>query len=330
VVFPLLAIAATFGPIAVAAVGVGRQVRALLNSFTWGFSIASSTLVGQALGRGDEPIAEAYGREITRLSAVVYVLVVAVVVAAARPIASVFVDGPADVDLATAFVRVAALSVLPLGVDGSVTGALRGAGDTRVPFVATMLGLYVVALPVAWLGTVTDGRERPPVPVGPLESGQPLLPSERRGLTGPDRDRPDLTDPGDRRSGANARATAAGAARHGRETAPRNGRNVRRNRGSRSTRRRGRRGRPGHGARGPPPRARVRGDPRRRGSPNGPERDRDRDRGPSSSRRTASNDATSTSGPSPSHVTTTTTSATRPRSPAATTRRSSVPRPTVP
>jgi putative MATE family efflux protein len=154
VVFPLLAIAATFGPVAVAAVGVGRQVRALLNSFTWGFSIAASTLVGQALGRDDEPVAEAYGREITRLSVVVYVLVAVVVFAVARPIASVFVEG-ADVDLATAFVRVAAVSVLPLGVDGSVTGALRGAGDTRVPFAATMLGLYVFALPTAWLGTVT-------------------------------------------------------------------------------------------------------------------------------------------------------------------------------
>jgi putative MATE family efflux protein len=154
VVFPLLAIAATFGPVAVAAVGVGRQVRALLNSFSWGFSIASSTLVGQALGRGDEPIAEAYGREITQLSVVVYVVVAVVVFALARPVASVFVEG-ADVDLATAFVRVAAVSVLPLGIDGSVTGALRGAGDTRIPFVATMLGLYVFALPTAWLGTVT-------------------------------------------------------------------------------------------------------------------------------------------------------------------------------
>ena len=154
VVFPLLAIAATFGPVAVAAVGVGRQVRALLNSFTWGFSIASSTLVGQALGRDDEPVAEAFGREITQLSVVVYVLVAVVTFTVAEPVASVFVEG-SEVDLATAFVRVAALSVLPLGIDGSVTGALRGAGDTRVPFLATMLGLYVFALPIAWLGTVT-------------------------------------------------------------------------------------------------------------------------------------------------------------------------------
>jgi putative MATE family efflux protein len=154
VVFPLLAVAATFGPATLAAIGVARQVRNLLNSFSWGFSIAASTLVGQALGSAEESLAEAYGREITKLSLLVYVGGATVVVAFARPIATVFVDGPA-VALTATFVAVAAVSAIALGVDGSVTGVLRGAGDTRIPFVATLCGLYLVAVPVAWLGTVT-------------------------------------------------------------------------------------------------------------------------------------------------------------------------------
>jgi putative MATE family efflux protein len=154
VVFPLLAIAAAFGPVAVAAVGVARQVRALLNSFSWGFSIAASTLVGQALGRADEPEAEAFAWGITRLSVVVFVVVAVVVTGLADPVASVFVE-PGEVALTGAFVAVAAVSVVPMGVDGALTGTLRGAGDTRVPFAATLVGLYLGALPVAWLGTVT-------------------------------------------------------------------------------------------------------------------------------------------------------------------------------
>ncbi|WP_435064795.1 MATE family efflux transporter [Halobaculum sp. EA56] len=154
VVFPLLAIAATFGPVAVAAVGVGRQVRELVGSFSWGFSIAASTLVGQELGRGAEAEAEAYGAGITRLSALVYVVAAAAVFAFAAPIAGVFVDDPANLSLSADFVRVAAVSVVALGVDGSVSGALRGAGDTRVPFLATLAGAYLAALPLAWLGTV--------------------------------------------------------------------------------------------------------------------------------------------------------------------------------
>lgn len=154
-VFPLLAIAAAFGDVAVAAVGIARQVRELLNSFSWGFSIAASTLVGQALGGDDEGEAEAYGREITKLSVLVFVAVGVGVFAFAEPVATVFVDSQTDVALTAAFIAVAAVSVVPLGIDGSLTGVLRGAGDTRVPFAATLVGLYIGALPVAWLGTVT-------------------------------------------------------------------------------------------------------------------------------------------------------------------------------
>ncbi|ESS11883.1 MAG: putative efflux protein, MATE family [uncultured archaeon A07HR60] len=155
VVFPLLAVAASFGSVAVAAYEVGRRVRALINSFSWGFSIAASTLVGQRLGAGDEAGAAAYGREIIRLSVVVYLLAAAAVILARVPIAQIFVEDPAAVSLGAVFVTVAALSVITMGVDGSATGTLRGAGDTRWPFAASLIGLYVFALPLAVLGTVT-------------------------------------------------------------------------------------------------------------------------------------------------------------------------------
>jgi len=154
-VFPLLWIASSFGSATVAALEVGRRVRGLLGSFSWGFSIAASTLVGQRLGAGEESLATEYGRDVIKLSAVVYVLASAAVVLAADPIARVFVDEPAAVAATASFVVVAAISAVPLGIDGSVTGSLRGAGDTRWPFLASMVGLYVVALPAALLGLVT-------------------------------------------------------------------------------------------------------------------------------------------------------------------------------
>jgi len=155
IAFPLLGIADNFGAEAVAALEVGRRVRSLANSVTWGFSIAASTLVGQCLGRGDETEAKAFGSEIIRLSLVVYLFVAAGVAGFAEPIASVFVDDPAAIALTTSFVVVAAVSVIPLGVDGSATGTLRGAGDTQIPFYASLVGLYLCALPTAYLGVVT-------------------------------------------------------------------------------------------------------------------------------------------------------------------------------
>jgi putative MATE family efflux protein len=155
VAFPLVAIAATFGPAVVAAYEVARRVRTLMDSFSWGFSIAASTLVGQRLGAGDEADAEAYGRSIIRLSATVYVVAATAVFALSRRIAGLFVSDPAVVGVATGFVAAAAVSAVFLGVDGSATGTLRGAGDTRYPFVTSLVGRYGCALPVAALGLVT-------------------------------------------------------------------------------------------------------------------------------------------------------------------------------
>ena len=154
--FPLLAITDSFGSEAVAALEVGRRVRNLANSASWGLSIASSTFVGQALGAGEESEATAYGSQIITLAFVVHVVIAAVVVAAAEPIASVFVDDPAALALSAAFVAVSAVSLVAMGVDGSATGALRGAGDTRIPFYASLVGLYVFTLPIAYLGTVSS------------------------------------------------------------------------------------------------------------------------------------------------------------------------------
>lgn len=153
--FPLLWIAASFGPVIVAAIEVGRRIRTLINTVQWGLSIASSTLVGQRLGAGAERDAEDYGAAIIRLTVLVYTVLAAVVILLATPIASVFVDGPAEVAHAAGFVIVGAVSAIGLGVDGAATGVLRGAGDTRWPFVASLAGRYAVALPVAALGPIT-------------------------------------------------------------------------------------------------------------------------------------------------------------------------------
>jgi len=52
IIFPLLWIAASFGPVIVTALEVARRVRSMINSINWGMSLAASSLVGQHLGNG--------------------------------------------------------------------------------------------------------------------------------------------------------------------------------------------------------------------------------------------------------------------------------------
>jgi Na+-driven multidrug efflux pump len=85
----------------------------------------------------------------------VYVLAATLLIALSPWLAGAFVSDPAVVATAAPFVAAAGVSVVFLGVDGSATGTLRGAGDTQYPFVTSLLGRYGCALPVAALGLVT-------------------------------------------------------------------------------------------------------------------------------------------------------------------------------
>lgn len=153
--FPLIAIVGLFGPEVVAAFVVAQRVRGLMDTPGWGFGLASSSLVGQELGHGDELEAEAYGWDILRFSFVVYFLLAAATFVFAEQVGRVFVSDPTILPLVAVFVQIAAVSVLWNSVSGAATGPLIASGDTRWPFYGRVLGLYAVAIPVAYLGAVT-------------------------------------------------------------------------------------------------------------------------------------------------------------------------------
>ena len=165
--FPMFAIIALFGPNVVAAYVVARRVRDLLNTPGWGFSMASSSLVGQELGTGDEQGADAYGRDVILFGTAVYLIGAAVVLVFAEQVGRVFVDDPSITPLVTTFIVAVCVSVVFLGVSRGATGPLRASGDTRWPFYGQLLGLYVFALPITYLGAVS-------IPVPYLDAVTPL------------------------------------------------------------------------------------------------------------------------------------------------------------
>jgi Na+-driven multidrug efflux pump len=60
------------------------------------------------------------------------------------------------VDLTVRFVWVFAVGVAGFSVDRTMRGALRGAGDTRWPLYAMVLGAVLLRLPIAALALPTD------------------------------------------------------------------------------------------------------------------------------------------------------------------------------
>ncbi|WP_313693109.1 MATE family efflux transporter [Halorarum halobium] len=147
--FPFLFILGLLGTNVVAAYAIGRRVMLLALMPAWGYSTASSTLVGQALGAGDEAEADDYGWQTLRLALVTQLLIAAGIFLAARPLAAAF--NSEDLPLTVTFIRVFGLGVAGFSVSRTMRGALRGAGDTRWPLYGGLISTYVVRLPVAVL-----------------------------------------------------------------------------------------------------------------------------------------------------------------------------------
>ena len=147
--FPFLFILGVLGTPALAAYAIARRVMLLALMPAWGYATAASTLVGQSVGAGDDAAATDYGWQTLRIALATQVIIAAVIVLAARPIATAF--STEHVDLTVTFIRVFGVVVGGFSISRTMRGSLRGAGDTRWPLYGTLLGSFVVRLPVAAL-----------------------------------------------------------------------------------------------------------------------------------------------------------------------------------
>ncbi|KTG07970.1 MATE family efflux transporter [Haloprofundus marisrubri] len=147
--FPFLFILGVLGTDIVAAYAIGRRVMLLALMPAWGYSTASSTLVGQHIGAGDAEEADAYGWQTLRIALVTQLAIAAALFVGARPLAELF--GAGDVGLTVTFIHVFGLGVAGFSVARTLRGGLRGAGDTRWPLYGGLVGTYAVRLPLAAL-----------------------------------------------------------------------------------------------------------------------------------------------------------------------------------
>ena len=144
-------VVALYGTAPYAAYGIGVSILSFSFVVGFGFSIAASTLVGQHLGAGDPEGARRSGWRAMALSVAVLLVFGATIVAFAEPLAAFLIDDPEVIRLTVAFIYVLGSVQVLMAVEFSLSGALRGAGDTRFPLYAVLTGLFGVRIALAGL-----------------------------------------------------------------------------------------------------------------------------------------------------------------------------------
>ena len=141
----------SFGESAVAAHQIGLRIQSFAFMPGLGLSIASSALVGQNLGAKAPDRAELGAREATKMSIAIMGAIAAFNFVFAPWIALAFTEPGPTADLAVLFIRLHATSIPAVGIFFTLSGSLRGAGDTRWPLYASVFGTYAVRLPLSAL-----------------------------------------------------------------------------------------------------------------------------------------------------------------------------------
>jgi MATE family multidrug resistance protein len=124
-----------------------------------GYNVAASILVGQALGRSDAGTARYEGWATAALAVGSVGGVGLLLVAFADPVVAAlgFGSDPAALEFAAEFAVVYGLSAPGLALFVALSGALQGAGATRLPFLARLTGMFGFFVGFSYLAvTYTD------------------------------------------------------------------------------------------------------------------------------------------------------------------------------
>jgi multidrug resistance protein, MATE family len=146
-----------FGPVAAAAHQIAIQLATTTFMVAVGCSVAASTRVGQALGRGDVEAANRAGWLSIGLGVVFMSGTAVVFLTAARPLVAMFQPTEAVLEVAVRLLYIAGAFQVFDGIQAVASGALRGAGDTRFPLYASLAGYWGVGLPACLLLGFTLG-----------------------------------------------------------------------------------------------------------------------------------------------------------------------------
>ncbi len=149
------------GETATAAHGVAIRCEAIAFLTVQAFAVAAGTLTGQYLGAKRPDLAAKAARTAWELGAIVISLLALGIYVRADWMFSLFLgDRPSSVAaIGVPVLRIVAFALPALATISVLTGALRGAGDTRWPWLIVIFGYLAVRIPLTYLFTLptTEG-----------------------------------------------------------------------------------------------------------------------------------------------------------------------------
>jgi len=140
------------GNAALAAHQIGIRIESFIYMPGFAFSVAASALVGQRIGAGNIEEGKHIGMETAKIATILMTILGIAVAITATYLVTPFSPDENVAELATLYLILAGLSEPGLALVMTLSGAIRGGGNTLIPMVLNASGLYLFrVLPAAIL-----------------------------------------------------------------------------------------------------------------------------------------------------------------------------------
>ncbi len=130
---------------------IGLNIAGLSFSPSMAFGVAATTLVGQSLGAGDKKKAKEYADIIHHMAIFVSCVVGVLFLLFSHPLARLYNKEIGVVALAGLVLKILAISQPGQSTQLALAGALRGAGDTMYPLYASIFGIWIFRVLLAYV-----------------------------------------------------------------------------------------------------------------------------------------------------------------------------------
>jgi putative MATE family efflux protein len=147
----LISIVNGFGTNVIAAYSVATRIDSLASLAAMNFSAALATFVGQNIGAKKTERVRAGFIATLKMSSVISVIISAVVLIFGYPIISVFTSDPEVIRIGREYLIIVGAFYVVFTSMFTIAGVMRGAGDTLIPMFISLIALWVIRIPGAWI-----------------------------------------------------------------------------------------------------------------------------------------------------------------------------------
>ena len=147
----LISIVNGFGTNVIAAYSVATRIDSLASLAAMNFSAALATFVGQNIGAKKTERVRAGFIATLKMSSVISVIISAVVLIFGYPIISVFTSDPEVICIGREYLIIVGAFYVVFTSMFTIAGVMRGAGDTLIPMFISLIALWVIRIPGAWI-----------------------------------------------------------------------------------------------------------------------------------------------------------------------------------